>query len=50
MRRKRVEAARAFLKQGISWNQVVFSDEKFLQFMAPTVIMLGWTKICLRDV
>jgi len=29
MRRKRVEAARAFLKQGISWNQVVFSDEKF---------------------
>ena len=28
MQRKRVEIARAFIKDGISWNKVVFSDEK----------------------
>ena len=28
MRRKRVDAARAFLTTGIPWNKVIFSDEK----------------------
>ena len=28
MRQRRVDAARAFLRSGINWNQVIFSDEK----------------------
>jgi len=49
MRRKRVDAARAFLTTEIPWNKVIFRMKKCLRYTALMHTTHGWTKICHQD-